>query len=342
MDASTLGEDDVVVRAPSGAQLAVRLGGTSDGGATAGVSGSAWYEIAPPGGRWDPTDNGQYTVEVPGGAATDDVGLPVGGTTQAFTIAVPPGSPPDGYIPPPPPPPVDLALSFTRTRIPARVLVGDTLTPTVVLKNVGEGTVNGPVTIELGLDPVDESSGSWRWLADVEREVRLAPGRSVRLKLDPAEIRYTVPEGRYVLSASADDDFLGEDDGARSRPFNVAERNIEMVSSGPTTLVPVRSNNPGTLVSFRVRNIGNAPATGKFYLDVYGLLLSENADDGRSSIGRESGPLASRETTINLRPGQQKTFKFNLGTNGRPFGKYALWLEGDSEEFDGGFIQPGD
>jgi len=84
---TTMDNDDILVTGPNGfSQLAqfVSLDNT-----TAGSPRIATYRITPPGGTWDPTDDGVYTITMVAGQVTDAQGNPVtGGVIGTFTVRV--------------------------------------------------------------------------------------------------------------------------------------------------------------------------------------------------------------------------------------------------------------
>lgn len=67
IDVSTIGVDDISIKAPNGSFLTI-LSATPSG---SGNSVQVTYQFAIPGGGWDPVDNGTYTVTVVGGKVFD-------------------------------------------------------------------------------------------------------------------------------------------------------------------------------------------------------------------------------------------------------------------------------
>jgi len=90
VDADTLDTDDVRVIAPGGAVLVPT---TVDPGVevptTAGTARSVAYRITPPGGAWDPGDNGTYRIELQPGQVLDaDANAFAGGQVGSFRVAL--------------------------------------------------------------------------------------------------------------------------------------------------------------------------------------------------------------------------------------------------------------
>jgi uncharacterized delta-60 repeat protein len=84
---STFGTDDLTVTGPGGAVL---LG--TNAVVTTNESGqivTVTYEFAPPGGTWDVSDNGVYTISLKPGAVVDAAGNSATAPAGTFTVAVP-------------------------------------------------------------------------------------------------------------------------------------------------------------------------------------------------------------------------------------------------------------
>jgi uncharacterized delta-60 repeat protein len=84
---STFGTDDLTVTGPGG----IVLVGTN-AVVTANDTGqivTVTYEFAPPGGTWDVSDNGTYTISLAPGAVVDVAGNSATAPTGHFTVAVP-------------------------------------------------------------------------------------------------------------------------------------------------------------------------------------------------------------------------------------------------------------
>jgi hypothetical protein len=72
IDVSNLDNNDIIVVTPTGANLAATLQSTTPTGNNTPIT--ATYQIVPPGGTWDVTDNGTYTVQVEASEVTDTTG----------------------------------------------------------------------------------------------------------------------------------------------------------------------------------------------------------------------------------------------------------------------------
>lgn len=86
IDISTLGSDDITVAGPGavGVLVPVQVFTSSDTNAATVV---VTYEIVPPGGTWDVSDNGTYTITVNPGSVKDTVGNSATGS-GAFTVSL--------------------------------------------------------------------------------------------------------------------------------------------------------------------------------------------------------------------------------------------------------------
>jgi uncharacterized delta-60 repeat protein len=83
VQASSIDASDIVVTSPTGAALSV-TGVTVNGN---GQSVTATYTVAAPGGPWNATDNGTYTVNVGAGSVTDTSGNPVAAASATFNVS---------------------------------------------------------------------------------------------------------------------------------------------------------------------------------------------------------------------------------------------------------------
>jgi len=102
IDLTTLDSNDIRVTGGTGFdRLATFLNTT-----TTGNSVTATYQFAPPGGTWDRSDNGTYTLSLIADQVRDTTGQAVsGGELGNFTVNIP--LPPGGNTPPPTNPPID-------------------------------------------------------------------------------------------------------------------------------------------------------------------------------------------------------------------------------------------
>jgi hypothetical protein len=106
IDVSTLDGNDVRVTGPGGFDAPATL--VSVDVASDGSPRTATYRITPPGGAWDPADDGTYTVSLQPGQVLDVAGNPAP-AADLGTFAVDVTAPP----PPPPPPPPGAAGNAT-------------------------------------------------------------------------------------------------------------------------------------------------------------------------------------------------------------------------------------
>ncbi|HEX4793035.1 MAG TPA: DNRLRE domain-containing protein [Humisphaera sp.] len=102
VDASTIDTGDITVAGPGGSVLSVTAVSFTPSGNSRTIT--AHYTLAAPGGSWDASDNGTYTVNVNPGAILDTSGNSVGGTNGAFNVSAASvdNTPPDASISAPP------------------------------------------------------------------------------------------------------------------------------------------------------------------------------------------------------------------------------------------------
>jgi len=97
VNVATLDDSDLRVTGPNGYKQSAVL--VSVNQKTSGSPRTATYRITPPGGSWDPADNGTYTVSMQTGQVTDAVGNPVAaGPLGTFSVAVPDTVPPAALL----------------------------------------------------------------------------------------------------------------------------------------------------------------------------------------------------------------------------------------------------
>ena len=82
VDASTIDTGDITVAGPGGSVLSVTA--VSFTPSVNSQTITAHYTLAAPGGSWDASDNGTYTINVNPGAILDTSGNSVGGTNVTF------------------------------------------------------------------------------------------------------------------------------------------------------------------------------------------------------------------------------------------------------------------
>src|SRR5206468_253319 len=86
IDVTTLDSDDIIVTGPGGVGVLHPVFSTTSESTNA-RSIVVTYEIAPPGGTWDVSDNGLYTITIQPGSVKDAAGNPVAGS-GTFTVSV--------------------------------------------------------------------------------------------------------------------------------------------------------------------------------------------------------------------------------------------------------------
>ena len=85
VNAASIGADDITITGPGGP---VAVSGASVTPSTDSASLTATYTFAAPGGSWDASDNGAYTVTVADNQVFDTIGNPAATTSGQFTVAV--------------------------------------------------------------------------------------------------------------------------------------------------------------------------------------------------------------------------------------------------------------
>jgi hypothetical protein len=140
VDRLTLGEGDVEVLDPHGSSQPVRLIGIGPDPNATGYGDEdktfiATYEIAPPGGRWEPSDGGTYTLRFLPDAVADKVGNFSFGDAATFTIPLPATAP-------------DLVVSAAADWSEL-AYVSQRVKVTATVRNLGTGPATGQTTIEL-------------------------------------------------------------------------------------------------------------------------------------------------------------------------------------------------
>jgi len=89
IDTASLGNDDLTVTGPAGFTAAASL--IALDATTPGSPRTATYAFTPPGGMWDPDDNGGYTIALNPDSVYDDGGSAApAGTLGAFNVAITP------------------------------------------------------------------------------------------------------------------------------------------------------------------------------------------------------------------------------------------------------------
>jgi len=97
VNVASLDDSDLQVTGPNGYKQSAVL--VSVNHKTSGSPRTATYRITPPGGSWDPADNGTYTVSMQTGQVTDAGGNPVAaGPLGTFSVAVRDTVPPTALL----------------------------------------------------------------------------------------------------------------------------------------------------------------------------------------------------------------------------------------------------
>ena len=197
IDAATIDEGDLVVRAPGGEALDVEGITVQQADANSVI---VTYTVTGPGGSWDAADNGAYTSLLGDGAVKDLQGNPATGGPDVFTVTI------DGDVEPPPPGQDTQAPVAAFTALPATIRTAggaNTAVEVTFTDNVGlvtsaltaddlvvTGPGGTPVTVEgVTLEPaagggtsvvaafaIAAPGGSWDVADNGTYEVRLPAG----------------------------------------------------------------------------------------------------------------------------------------------------------------------
>ena len=285
VDFATFGNDDVVVTGPNGfTQNASFVAST----ALSATTTSVIYRINAPGGTFDATDVGTYTVSVLPGGVLDVAGNAVqaGGFGQ-FT-----------------------ALGADLIAIPLRGLrLGaisgiDTQKAKLRVLNQGSFPTTVPIAITLytstdqTLDAGDATIGTFI----EDRPVEPDDFRQLNVKFTYPQ----VPEGNYYILSQVDSANAVIE---QSETNNVIASFKQVGLSAPfidlvPTLIPFTGNRSRlgrNEVSFRLRNAGNVPVVADL---IVGLTAISDVTPEPSER-----PIANIPTAVILKPGQSKLFR---------------------------------
>lgn len=152
---NTLGFGDVRVRNGRGFSSFATLVSVSS--STNGTPRTATYRLVPPGGAWDPSDNGEYVIELKDGQVFDATGVVADNLDLAsFSVNVPPLAPPTFQVIGFTPTASGVVLDFSRDLTPANLnlytLAGGLVGPVdLTLVGATTGPVRGSAVIDPGL-----------------------------------------------------------------------------------------------------------------------------------------------------------------------------------------------
>ena len=298
IDVETIDAGDISVTGPGGA-LGVQVGSVNPGGD--GTPRSVTYNVMAPGGSWDPTDNGQYTVSVVPNQVLDTSGNGVNGASTVFAVSA---STPDNIAP---------TASISAAGITASggdrhsitVTYSDNVAINVGTVNEDDITVSGPGgnlrVVGASPDPNANAAG-----VTVTYTV-LAPGGSWDTK----------DNGTYTVSLNAGNvkDTAGNAAGGAPGSFAV---NI----AGPDTVAPTASINAQSITS------------GGVLIHQITVTYSDASGIDASSIGREDlsvvGPDGPVQVQTAIQTGSSAT---DLVVNYQIHGPNGEWNAGDDGNY---------
>jgi hypothetical protein len=314
VDGGLLDASDISVTGPAG-PLVVRAVSTNAIGT--GHTTAAQYAVVPPGGSWDKSDDGSYTVTLAAGAVTDNESKPVSALTTHFNVNAA-GTPAAGAL-------GDLAAEIATKGQPdprVALLPNQKGVLRVTVRNVGDAPIAGPASVRLVARPFTAVPGPG---PDVElittppRPIRLRPGQGRVIPL-----RFTHPAaGGYQLVAQVDPaNAIIERDETNNEantggPFRVGPPAAEPgpVAVGPPVGGTIRIGRT-TVVPVKLWNTGNVAFAGDLDVDLFA-----QAGPGQS-VKLNAQTLHRR---VRLRPGQVRVLRLSvLVDQALPPGQYTL------------------
>jgi Tol biopolymer transport system component len=282
---ATFGNDDVQVSGPNGfSQAATFLSSTPLSATTTAVT----YRITAPGGTWDATDSGVYSVSVLPGGVTDVAGNAVAqGVFGQFSALGP-----------------DLVAIPLRNLRTAAISGVDVQKAKIRVLNTGSSSSTVPIAITLftssdkTLDAGDATIGTF------VQEKSISPDTFQDLK-----VTFTYPQlpaGNYYVIAQVDsanaviEQNEGNNVAASLKQVGLSSPFVDLVP----TLLPFTGNRSRlgeNDVTIKIRNTGNVQATGDITVAL--TAISDVTPDPTER------PIANLGLHIDIRPGQTKTFK---------------------------------
>ena len=250
VDVSDLDNSDVVVIGPNGYEVSATLVDVdveSDG-----TPRTATYRVVPPGGAWDHTDNGTYTVLLRAGAVSDTTGNSVAsGSLGTFLVSLAePGR---------------MTGRFKKVTGASTAKPGSSLSAPIALTNGTGGEVSGTVNIILYASTDDTLGDGDVVLATLSnRSILVGAGESIDLALSTAVPGDLAP-GQYHLLAVVDiNGLVGE---LESGPGTLVAEDLLSVAwrfgtiNGRTTTLSLPAGRG--LVTFSLKGSGYATIEGE-------------------------------------------------------------------------------
>jgi len=297
---ASIGAGDVVLLGPNGLSEPAMLVSTylQPDGTPIGVT----YAFQPPGGWWDPVDNGTYTVELNSNAVTDVVGNAVpGGDLGSFQVSMPGDAP-------------DLTPTLL-TPFPAQVLSGEKGTATLAVTNNGNLPISSSFNVELVLSTDPAFGGGDALIGGFSPKQLVRPQVINPRQTKTYRVSYGMPanlaEGTYYLLAVTDPfGFVRElDEGNNTAvaPMRVELRHASVDLKAEMAAAPqgLAGGRPGHF-SMRVSNTGNVAARGPMFARL--ILSADQMVDAADPV------LAFSSQKINIPAGASKLimFKFKI------------------------------
>ena len=302
IDAGSLDDHDVLVTGP---KVFSHLAGFVSSTGT-GTTVTATYSLAAPGGSWDDTDNGLYTITLQPNAVSDHSGNPAASAfLGSFTLALPnPNAPilvtqlgtgnagsPDLTV---------AALSLKKPALVNGAIVGGTVVNgSVLLKNTGGSNATGNATVTLYLSADTTAS-----TADRVLKILTVPLGSLKPnKTKSVDFTVTVPTditgSRHIVAvvtpAETESDTLNN--ARASASFNVAAPETDLAA---VSLKSKSGKSPTATLT--IKNLGNKIFNQGMPVD---LRFTDLGTGITTDLGTVTSPLS-------LKPGQLKALSLKV------------------------------
>ncbi|MDB5333438.1 MAG: Alkaline phosphatase [Phycisphaerales bacterium] len=327
IDATTLGDTNLVVSLPGGGTTTAKLLNKNLGNA---ASIQATYQITF-GSNISAANNGVYGVTINANSVKDAAGNPVAaGSIGSFTLAASPTQAPPTDPNPPAfvAPSGDLTLGAPTGKLTTAVVGGSKFKNTISIPvtNTSGKLITGNVVVTLYSSSTQFVDGTSVALVSAKKKVtKLKNGKGFVLKVK----NFTFPSvaGTYFLVAAATVSGAADSNNSSTGAISVAAPFVDVnnlnVKKIPVSLIAGKT----ATVSFTLRNDGNVTATGT---SVATVSVSGPAN------GNVPTQVAAVNVKISLKPGQSKLFTVHfkpavLPTTGAGYNvSVAVALPGDT------------
>ena len=315
--AESIDATDLTVTGPAGALtvLAPTVGtGASDHTRFVG------YEVLAPGGSWDASDNGTYTVSVVAGAVSDAVGTPNAAAVSQFTVVIA-GPEPDLVV---------SAVSPGKKGFPQAVIGGeDNGRVFVRVTNQGDAPAVGPVSVALvARDTNPAGIGDTPILTTPARKLSLKPGASrvVRVRFSYPD----VPPWTYRIAATVDpgngvtESDESNNEAVTERALTISPPFADLAAAALGATTPAMISRGGRITApLTVMNVGNLPVSGVLNVRLYASDRGDFFIDPLHDI-----LIGTVSKKLRLRPSRSKVLRVTVPVDpALPPGLYFLTAE---------------